>query len=615
MKYLLLIFGLQLWGSIAAGTSGNLPGIIPRPAKMETYPGYFAWTPQTAVYASSDDFNAQFLNDFLQDMYGFRATFKKPGKPGNGVNLIYDAKFPEEHYQLEINNASVVIRGGKSGVFYGIQTLLQLITEQEGSSGLLLPLVKIADAPRFPYRGAMLDVGRFFYPVADIKRFIDLMASYKLNVFHFHLSEDSGWRLESKKYPKLTQIGAYRRGTAEARNHLADGFDRLPHGGFYSRRQIRELVQYAQARNITIVPEIDMPVHIVAALTAYPEYSCTGGPFTVVEHPWDSTGNNIEKDVLCAGNENTYRFAADILDELMELFPSKIIHIGGDECPKDRWRECPKCQAKMKAENLKDENELQSYFTKRLAAHLESKGRRLMGWEEIMHGGLAPNAMIMSWLGVEAGIEAAKLHHDVVMTPHTYYYLDYYQVKRENRALEPFNLSGFLPLKKVYDYEPVSDNVPPEDQKHILGVQGCIWCEFIHSESKFEYMTWPRLIAIAETGWSGKEKNYEDFTARLAENLLQLDAKGVNFRIPEPYGFEDAILNGNTATVTLTPPVKGAEILYTLNGDDPLPGGTRYTKPFSIDLTSGPVTLKCVVRTPRGRLSALYLTTYEYEKD
>lgn len=584
--------------------SVDTPGIavIPKPRKIETGSGFFQVTPATVIRWNDAEVApcTNILNDFLDSFFNFRLKDKKSAKTGKGINLVVDRQFEKEQYQLTITDDAVTIKGSPSGVFYGVQTLLQLMPA-EGET-VQLPQLEIEDRPRFGYRGAMLDAGRYFFTVGATKRFIDLMAYYKLNVLHWHLTEDGGWRVEIKKYPKLTEIGAWRRGTQTNRSN--DAFDRLPHGGYYTQEQIRDIVRYAAERQVTIIPEIDMPGHMLAALAAYPQLSCTGGPFKVLEM-W-----GIQKDILCAGNEEVYRFVEDVLDELIDLFPSEIIHVGGDEAPKDRWKACPKCQAKIKQENLKDVHELQSYYIKRVAAYLESKGRKLIGWEEIMEGGLAPNAMVMSWRGEKGGIEATDMKHEVVMTPTTYLYLDYYQGKPD---AEPYNIGGNLPLSKVYGYEPMSDQIPVENRKYVIGVQGNIWMEYIHSESKLDYMAFPRLIALAETGWSEKGKDYENFTGRLQSNLLWLEKMGVNFRIPEPYGLTDTKTSAGSVTVTLTPPVKGAAIWVTLNGDDPMVNGKRYTEPIQIDLAGEPVTLQCIVRLPDGRVSGTYSAVYTRE--
>ncbi len=584
----------------------NEPDIIPKPFSLIKKEGTFVFNANTKIYRNyeEDILVTGFVNDFLRDNYGFDLNVRHSASVRDGINFVLDRSFEKEAYELTIDSRSVVIKGNTEGLFYGLQSLLQLMPV-EASASLALPQVEIKDKPRFGYRGAMLDVGRYFFTVESVKRFIDLMAYYKLNTFHWHLTEDAGWRIEIKKYPLLTQVGAWRRSTQTDNKNTDQSFDRLPHGGYYTQPQIRDIVAYARQRNVTIIPEIDMPGHMLAALAAYPHLSCTGGPFKVLEQ-W-----GIQKDVLCAGNEETYRFLEDVLDEVMELFPSEIIHIGGDEAPKDRWKECPKCQAKIKQENLKDEHELQSYFVKRIGKYLESKGRRMLGWDEIMEGGIADNAMIMSWRGEEGGIEAAKHKHQVVMAPTHYLYLDYYQ---GDPATEPFNIGGNLPLEKVYHYNPTGA-IPEEYHPYVIGVQGNLWMEFIHSVPKLDYMAFPRLLAVSEIGWSTEKKDYPDFRKRVGSNLCWLDKMNVNFRIPEPMGLENVESTSDNVTVSLTPPVAGSQIYYTLDGSDPLLAGVLYVKPIAVALSpTTPVELKCVVKTLTGRVSTTYKAQYSLKK-
>ncbi len=395
--------------------------IIPKPAEMVVGDGMFEVNAQTLIsFNDKQQMDvANFLNEFLSKNYQLNLSSKLSKKlKANAIHFNLDNAVHDESYELKISRNAVEIKGGAPGLFYGLQSLLQLLPLEQNSS-IQLPVLEVKDAPRFKHRGAMMDSGRYFFPVEDVKRFIDIIAAYKLNVFHWHLTEDAGWRIEIKKYPLLTEIGAWRSGTQT--NHDPNSFDRLPHGGFYTQEELKEVVAYANARNITIIPEIDMPGHTLSILAAYPEVSCTGGPFKVLEQ-W-----GIQKDVLCAGNEKTYQMVADILDELIAIFPSEIIHIGGDEAPKNRWKACKLCQEKIKAEELADEEALQSYFIKRIADYLYSKGRRILGWDEIMEGGLAPGAIVMSWRGEAGGIQAAQMQHEVVMVPNHYFYLDYYQ--------------------------------------------------------------------------------------------------------------------------------------------------------------------------------------------
>lgn len=603
------ITGLFLLLCVTSVFSQELP-LIPKPASVVTQPGTLTLNSNTEIVYNNQVAlqNVVFLNQYLSDNYDLTLKTKKSKKNKNGIEFRLDKNFKGEAYALTINDRTVTIQGDTAGLFYGLQTLLQLMPLDE-STTVTLPQVTIKDEPRFKYRGAMLDAGRYFFTVEQTKRFLDLMSYYKLNTFHWHLTEDGGWRIEIKKYPLLTEIGAWRRGTNISRGSdtkNTEKFDRLPHGGFYSQKEIKEIVKYAAARNITIIPEIDMPGHSLSALAAYPEYSCTGGPFNVLEL-W-----GIQSDIFCAGNEKTYTFIQDILDELISLFPSQVIHIGGDEAHKDRWNVCPKCKAKMVAENLKDVNELQSYFIRRVSTYLGSKGRRILGWDEIMDGGLAPGAMVMGWRGEESGIKAANMEHEVVMSPNSYMYLDYYQGKSSS---EPFNIGGNLPLEKVYNYEPLSPKITADKQKYIIGVQGNLWMEFIHSEPKLDYMAFPRLLAVAEIGWSSPRKDYADFIARVGGNLPHLDKEGVNFRIPEPLGLNDMESNSTQCTVTLTPPIKDSKVYYTTNGDDPILKGMLYTSAFQLTLTADkPVEVKCIVRTKEGRVSNTYTASYSLKK-
>ena len=581
--------------------------IIPKPVYVDVKQGQFEINAKTKIFyeAPAAERSAKFLQSFIEENYDFALPVQKGTKPANGIVFLLDNTAGKESYELIVDKNVVAIKGDEAGLFYGLQSLLQIMPLNNNNASVTLPLVTVKDKPRFGYRGAMLDCGRYFFTPDYVKRFIDLMAYYKLNTFHWHLTEDAGWRIEIKKYPLLTQIGAWRRGTEAG--GFPNSFDRLPHGGFYTQKQMKEIVRYAQERNINIIPEIDMPGHTLSLLAAYPEISCTGGPFKVLEY-W-----GIQKDVLCAGNEKTYQMLEGILDELLEMFPSEIIHIGGDEAPKDRWKACPKCQAKIRSENLKDEHELQSYFVKRIGKYLQSKGRKMLGWDEIMEGGLAPNAMVMGWRGVKSGIEAARMGHEVVMAPTDYMYLDYYQAKPEG---EPVNIGGYTPLEKVYGYEPLSAEIPQENHKYIVGVQGNIWMEFIHSVPKTDYMGFPRLLAVAEIGWSPEEKNYTDFLGRLSYNLQWLDKKDVNFRIPDPVGLKDIASSSKQFNVELEPPVQGARIYYTLDGGDPMEKGLLYTAPVKVDLSSGaPVELKCIIRTKTGRVSGVRKAKYTLKKD
>lgn len=480
----------------------------------------------------------------------------------------------KEGYKMTVNNNSIVISADEPiGHFYALQTLLQLLPPQVFSSSPMLntkwavPACSITDSPRYAYRGLMLDVGRHTFPVTFIKKYIDLLALHKMNTFHWHLTEDQGWRIEIKKYPKLTQIGSVRRESVKGHNRdqMSDG---TPYGGFYTQDEIKEVVRYAQSKYITVVPEIEMPGHAMAALAAYPELGCSGGPYEV------ATRWGVMNDVFCP-NEKTFEFLQDVLTEVMDLFPSKYIHIGGDECPKVSWKKSQFCQDLMKKEGLKDEHELQSYFIKRIDKFVTSKGRKIIGWDEILEGGISPNATIMSWRGVDGGIAAAKQGHDAIMTPTTYNYFDYYQADPSN---EPLAIGGYLPLEKTYSYEPMPKELTPEQAKHIMGVQGNLWTEYVTTPEYAEYMTYPRASALAEVAWTpSKQKDYTDFGNRLKTHFERLRYLGVNYAKSfydiTAYAERDA--NGRVVA-KLNSNDKQALIKYSLDGSDPKPQSMSY---------------------------------------
>jgi hexosaminidase len=424
------------------------------------------------------------------------------------VDIAASSNLGDEGYSLIVNASGINIKAATdAGAFYAQKTLNQLIATPSVDG---IPFCEIEDHPRYRWRGIMVDVGRHVFSVDYIKRFIDLLASYKFNILHWHLTEDQGWRIEIKKYPRLTEIGAWREN--------ADG---TRYGGFYTQDQIREVVAYATTRHITVVPEIELPGHALAALAAYPELSCTGGPFKITDK-W-----GVYEDVYCAGKEATFTFLQDVLTEVLDLFPSLFIHIGGDECPKKRWEVCPACQARIKAEGLHDEHELQSYFVKRFDKFLTEHGRRLIGWDEILEGGLAANAAVMAWRNPQGAINAAKAGHDVVMSPVTHCYLDYYQSKSPN---QPKAIGGFLPIETVYEFDPTPADMTAEDARHILGGQGNIWTEYMPTEQQVDYMAWPRAIALSEALWSTKtQRDFQSFMNRLPTHLDQLRSLGVNY--------------------------------------------------------------------------------------
>lgn len=540
--------------------------------------------------------NAEFLASYIKDQTGIELQVQE-GEGGKGAIVLQLglANDNPEAYQLKVDANQVVINSpSEAGVFYGIQTLRKAVDVAEGSN-VELPAVEINDQPRFSYRGMMLDVGRHFFSMDEIKTYIDMMALHNINRFHWHLSEDQGWRIEIKKYPKLTEIGSMRKETVIG--HNTGKYDGKPYGGFYTQEQAKEIVAYAAERYITVIPEIDLPGHMQAALAAYPELGCTGGPYEV----WTQWG--VSDNVLCAGNDQTIQFIKDVLAEIVEIFPSEYIHVGGDECPKEKWKTCPKCQARIKALGLKSdtkhtkEERLQSYVIHEAEEFLNSKGRKMIGWDETLEGGLAPNATVMSWRGEAGGIEAAKQHHDVVMTPNTYLYFDYYQSK--DTETEPMAIGGYLPMERVYSYEPMPKALSPEEQKYIVGVQANLWTEYIPDFKQVQYMVLPRMAALSESQWCAPEKkNYEAFLQRVSR-LVNIYAKnGWNYAT---HIFDVMLeLKPNTETGTLDAvarTIDNAPIYYTLDGSEPTTASEKYTDVIKIDK---PCTLRTVAIRPSG---------------
>ena len=530
---LLILFGIENQLSASADSPFSL---IPAPVSLTRQTGNFTFTAGTRIIVSPLNNETRLAADLLallvKNPSGYAPAISEGKKPADGsVLLILDNSIKnDEGYTLEVTPTGITAKAKTAvGLFYAVQTIRQLLpTEVEKQTivaGLALTVLActIADEPRFAYRGMHLDVGRHLFPVTSIKRYIDMLALHKMNTFHWHLTEDQGWRIEIKKYPKLTEIGAYRKETvAGAQKKANNTFDGKPYGGFYTQNEVREIVAYAGSKFITVLPEIEMPGHAVAALASYPELSCTGGPFEV-RKLW-----GVDEDVFCAGNEQAFTFLEDVLTEVMELFPSKYIHIGGDECPKKRWEKCPKCQQRIKDQGLKNELELQSYFIRRIEKFVSSKGRNIIGWDEILEGGLAPGATVMSWRGEAGGIEAAKSGHDVIMTPGKYTYFCYYQ--SENHDGQPLALGGYVPLELVYGYNPTPKELNPEEQKHILGLQGCLWSEQIQTPEILEFMAYPRTFAMAETGWTPDNgKNFENFVSRLEGLHKRYDAIGISY--------------------------------------------------------------------------------------
>jgi hexosaminidase len=509
--------------------------LIPFPKEVIQANGEFVLTNRTKLVLMNDKFKSEtdYLNNYLKTNYGFELQVVSV-LPSDGNYIIITQPDLEagklENYNLNVNpNQILFVAEGNAGLFYGMQTLIQLLP-LEKSAEVKIPCVQINDSPRYQWRGMHLDCSRHFFTKEEVKKYIDYLAMYKMNIFHWHLTDDQGWRIEIKKYPLLTKIGSQRKETIvgkpvfdkKGNPSKDDKYDGKPYGGFYTQEDIKEIIAYAQARYITIVPEIEMPGHSLAALAAYPQYSCTGGPFETY------TTWGVSDDVYCAGNDSTFIFIQNILSEVMDLFPGKYIHIGGDECPKACWKVCPKCQKRIVDEKLKDENELQSYFITRIEKYVNSKGKQIIGWDEILEGGLAPNAAVMSWRGTEGGIAAAKQRHFVVMSPGKPCYFDHYQSNDKNK--EPLAIGGFNPLDSVYAYNPTPKVLLSDEMKYILGAQGNVWTEYITDFSQVQYMSMPRMAALSEALWTLPEKkSYKNFIIRLKLHSKTLDKMNVNY--------------------------------------------------------------------------------------
>ncbi len=583
----LFVFVYLLNLSFAANCQDNVYNIIPFPAQFSGYNGQFVIDKTCKVIASKDaTIAAQLFINQVNNTTGFGLTVSTSAK---GKSVVFQAnktkKCGPEGYILKVSPDKIIVEAETpKGYFYGVQTLLQLLpTQVFGSSKTenitwVVPACSILDRPRFGYRGLMLDVARHFMPVAFVKRQIDLMAQLKMNTFHWHLTDDQGWRIEIKKYPKLTQISSKRKETL--RGHYAQNypqqFDGQEYGGFYTQDEIREVVKYAQSKFVTIVPEIELPGHALAALTAYPELSCDVSKKYEVGTKW-----GVYDDVFCP-SEPTFVFLQDVLTEVMSLFPSKLIHIGGDECPKAAWKQSVFCQDLIKKLNLKDEDGLQSYFIKRIEKFVISKGKNIIGWDEILDGGIAPNATIMSWRGTSGGIEAAKQKHNVIMTPGAYCYLDKYQAEPAN---EPLAIGGYLPIEKVYAYDPMPSELTKQQKKYIQGVQGNLWTEYITTPQQAEYMFWPRAVALAEIGWVPQgPKNFEDFATRLKDHLKRLDYQKISYskRILDITA-STQFSNEDKLQVQLKKLDSDSKIHYTTDGSTATMASTEYFTPITLD--------------------------------
>jgi hexosaminidase len=597
-----------LLASLALLYTGMAQGItiIPQPAvlKQPRIAANFTITPATTIVLEGSGLEnaANFFNAYLQRFYNYKLKIAATAASKNVIRLNYERmdNAVEGAYTLTVNNNGVYIAGDNAtGSFYGIQTLIQLLPVRNPKlknivTQLPIPYVSVQDHPRFAYRGLMLDAGRHFFPVDFVKKYIDYIALHKMNYFHWHLTEDQGWRIEIKKYPKLTTVGGFRNGTIIGR-YPGKGSDDERYGGFYTQEEIKEVVKYAADRYITVIPELELPGHSSAAIAAYPQLSCfpdtataipanmisptskkelAAGRVKLVQETW-----GVHEDVF-APTEYTFNFLQDVLDEIMPLFPAKYVHIGGDECPKENWKKSAFCQNLIKEKGLKDEHGLQSYFIGRIEKYINSKGKQIIGWDEILEGGLAPNATVMSWRGEEGGIEAAKQNHDVIMTPGAYVYLDHSQTRKEDSV----TIGGYLPLENVYKYEPIPAALTAEQAKHVLGAQGNVWTEYMANPQKVQYMIFPRLSALSEVLWSPKEKkNYTDFEKRLQTQFKRYELWNANYS-KAYFDIEATIVPaaGNKGiTWKLTTKIKDAGLQYISGSNDGK--AIPYTAPVAIE--------------------------------
>lgn len=584
MKELLFILTTLLASTLASAQTLSADfNVVPRvKCLVSTSDGDFILSNSTPIYIKEGEqtrHTAQYLIDNIRRQTGISLAITTTKAADNIPALTLGTGCPSdkpEDYRITVDKKELCLEGcGASGLFYAVQTLLKSlpIVPNRDAQQIIIPGTRLTDGPRFDYRGVHLDVSRHFLPVDSVKRFIDILSLHNINRMHWHLTDDQGWRMEVKKYPKLTEVASTRPETVIG--HNSGKYDGNPHGGFYTQEQMRDVVAYAAERFVTIIPEIDMPGHMLGALAAYPELGCTGGPYEV----WKIWG--VSEDVLCVGNDKVLRFVEDVLDEVVEIFPSQYIHVGGDECPKVAWKKCPKCQARIKSEHLEAddkhtaEEKLQSYLIRHAEAHLRSLGRNIIGWDEVLEGGLAPGATVMSWRGEVGGIEAARQGHDVIMTPNTYLYFDYYQTRDTDK--EPEAIGGFLPLERVYGYEPLPVELTAEEARHIIGVQANIWTEYIPTFSQLQYMALPRMAALAEVQWASPEKDYGDFCRRATRLIGHYRDQGLNYarHIYDPLLTSAPDNDGRCVRIKVET-FDNAPIHYTLDGSEPTVSSPLY---------------------------------------
>lgn len=572
----LTVFISFLFSNSYAQINVDTQKIIPIPSKQILTIGHFVLNNSTGIQFDKEfEVAANFLKSYIETGSDIRL------KKDDAIIFLKDESIQNtEGYQLEITPKQIIIKASTGkGAFYAVQTLRQLIpAEFENASfvgnEIQIHAQTIQDEPQFQYRGMHLDVARHLFPVDFIKKYIDALALLKMNTFHWHLTDDQGWRIEIKKYPKLQEVAAYRKETLIGHyNSQPQLFDGKRYGGFYTQEEIKDVVAYAQNRFVTIIPEIEMPGHAQAAIAAYPELGCTG------EHVEVATKGGVFEEIFCP-TEETFTFLENVLDEVLALFPSNYIHIGGDEAPKIRWKNSDYCQALIKKEGLVDEQGLQSYFISRIEKYLNSKGRQIIGWDEILEGGLAPNATVMSWRGFEGAIEAAKQHHNVILTPGSYCYFDHYQSEDKD---EPLAIGGFLPLEKVYNFNPIPEELTPEEAEYVLGAQANLWTEYIPTPEKVEYMVFPRILAMSEVVWSNpKKRNYKEFVSRVENFHKRMDALNINYA-NHLYEIQGEVLsNDNKIFYHLQTVSEGKTIRFTTDGSEPSLNSLVYSNPISI---------------------------------
>lgn len=601
------IFGGSAWAQVDQQKAQQL-GLIPMPAKVEVLNGSFSLGEKTTIAASTKDEKnvGSFISSFLKEK-GVKAkeVSKKKATITLSINKEADSRFGNEGYALTVNESGVTITANAgAGLFYGAQTLMQLFPT-DNAAALTIPQVQIVDNPAFKWRGMMLDVARHMMPLEFVKQYIDMLAQYKINTFHWHLTDDQGWRIEIKKYPKLAEISSKRSGTlvgwyGDYPSMKDFKFDGVEHGGYYTQKQIKEVVAYAAKRYITIVPEIEMPGHSVSVLAAYPELACKPGKYEVATY-W-----GVFDDIVCP-TEQTIKFYEDVLSEVIKLFPSQYIHIGGDEAPKTVWKESAYVQDLMKREGIDDVEKVQGWFNRRIEDFLKQHNRKLIGWDEILEGGISESAAVMSWRGEKGGIEAANHGNDVVMSPASgAMYFDHAQGKV---AYEPKNIGrreGNATLYRVYSYNPVPKEIAADKRQHILGAQANIWTEYITNPDGANYMIYPRILALSETLWKPADaKNWSDFTARMPKHFQKFEAMKLSYRIPEPFGLEQMDKQGTDFTITLSTPFEGATIRYTTDGSMPTASSEAYTGPISLKAPNGEkINFRAVTFLKDGRTSA-----------